>query len=385
MAEVILKNVRKNYDPSIHQDVLRDINLEIKNGEFIVFVGPSGCGKSTLLRMVAGLEDITDGELQIGGKVMNDVPPVNRNVGMVFQSYALYPHMNLWENMAFGLKLKKMDKAEIEARVSKAADILGLTPLLDRKPKELSGGQRQRVAIGRCIVQQPSVFLFDEPLSNLDAALRVKMRIEIAKLHKDLKSTIIYVTHDQVEAMTLADRIVVLSPLKEEAASNLEQFGSPLDLYHSPANKFVAGFIGSPKMNFVKGELIEIGEKECKVKLTSGDVVVGCVDARRAKVGDSIELGIRPEHLLPNDHDGAHGHIKGVVVVAEHLGAESFVYLSVDGKDFTVKTHSEVVANSGDVMEVGVPKEAVYLFDTKGIAFPRTAKYNRDKGALPLV
>lgn len=384
MAEVILKNVRKNYDPSIHQDVLRDINLDINDGEFIVFVGPSGCGKSTLLRMVAGLEDITDGELQIGGKVMNDMPPVSRNVGMVFQSYALYPHMNLWENMAFGLKLKKMDKAEIEKRVAKAADILGLTPLLDRKPKELSGGQRQRVAIGRCIVQQPSVFLFDEPLSNLDAALRVKMRIEIAKLHKDLKSTIIYVTHDQVEAMTLADRIVVLSPLKEGAASNLEQFGSPLDLYHSPANKFVAGFIGSPKMNFVKGELVEIGEKECKVKLPSGNVVVGCVDARRAKVGDVVELGVRPEHLLPNDHEGAHGHITGDVVVAEHLGAESFVYLSVDGKDFTVKTHSEVVANPGEAMEVGVPKEAVYLFDEKGLSFPRTAKYNREKGALPI-
>ncbi len=384
MAEVILKNVRKNYDPSLHQDTLRAINLEIKDGEFIVFVGPSGCGKSTLLRMIAGLEDITDGELYIGSELMNDVPPVDRNVGMVFQSYALYPHMDLWENMAFGLKLKKMPKDEIDARVEKAANILGLKPLLDRKPKELSGGQRQRVAIGRCIVQQPSVFLFDEPLSNLDAALRVKMRIEIAKLHKELQSTIIYVTHDQVEAMTLADKIVVLSPLKEEAPSNLEQFGSPLELYHNPANKFVAGFIGSPKMNFLKGELVEIGEKECTVKLNTGDMITACVDARRAKTGDIVEVGVRPEHVLPNDHDDAHGLVKGSVLVAEHLGAESFIYMTIDGEDFTVKASSEVEAKAGDVMEMGMPKEAIYLFDEAEVAFPRTAKYNRDKGSLPL-
>ena len=217
MADVVLNNVRKNYDTSSLKDTLRNINLNIKEGEFVVFVGPSGCGKSTLLRMIAGLEDITNGELTIGGKYMNDVPPVERNVGMVFQSYALYPHMDVYENMAFGLKLKKFDKDTIHKRVSRAADILGLVPLLERKPKALSGGQRQRVAIGRSIVQQPSVFLFDEPLSNLDAALRVKMRIEIAKLHKELNSTIIYVTHDQVEAMTLADKIVVLSPLKDSA------------------------------------------------------------------------------------------------------------------------------------------------------------------------
>ncbi len=302
MAEVVLNNVRKNYDPAVHKDTLRNINLSIKEGEFIVFVGPSGCGKSTLLRMIAGLEDITSGELTIGGRYMNDVPPVERNVGMVFQSYALYPHMNIYENMAFGLKLKKMDKENIHKRVMRAAEILGLEPLLDRKPKALSGGQRQRVAIGRSIVQQPQVFLFDEPLSNLDAALRVKMRIEIAKLHKELNSTIIYVTHDQVEAMTLADKIVVLSPLKAEAATNLEQFGSPLDLYHNPDNKFVAGFIGSPKMNFLAGELLEIGEQECLVKLTSGDTVRARVDARSGAVGDKVELGIRPEHLMPLDH-----------------------------------------------------------------------------------
>ncbi|GAA5214970.1 ABC transporter ATP-binding protein [Corallincola platygyrae] len=384
MAEVVLKNIRKNYDPSVHQDTLRDINLHIEDGEFIVFVGPSGCGKSTLLRMIAGLEDITDGELTIAGRRMNEIPPVDRNVGMVFQSYALYPHMDLFENMAFGLKLKKVPKDEIKVRVDKASEILGLTHMLDRKPKALSGGQRQRVAIGRCIVQQPAVFLFDEPLSNLDAALRVKMRIEIAKLHKELQSTIIYVTHDQVEAMTLADKIVVLSPLDEDAPTNLEQFGSPLDLYHTPANKFVAGFIGSPKMNFILGELVEIGETECKVKLSTGDVVTGCIDASAAKVGDKVELGVRPEHVLPRDHDDSHGHISGSVLVAEHLGAESFVYMTIDGRDFTVKAHSDVEAQSGEVMEVGFPKEAVYLFDENGKAFPRTARYNREKGGLPL-
>ena len=214
MADVLLSKVRKNYNPAILKDTLRNINLDIKDGDFIVFVGPSGCGKSTLLRMIAGLEDITDGDLKIDGKRVNDVPPSERNIGMVFQSYALYPHMTVFENMAFGLKLKHMDKKEIIRRVVQAADVLGLEAFLERKPKALSGGQRQRVAIGRCIVQNPSVFLFDEPLSNLDAALRVKMRLEIAKLHKELNATIIYVTHDQVEAMTLADKICVLSPLK---------------------------------------------------------------------------------------------------------------------------------------------------------------------------
>ncbi|MBZ6071078.1 ABC transporter ATP-binding protein [Aeromonas schubertii] len=377
MAEVVLKSVRKNYDPAVHKDTLRNINLDIKEGEFIVFVGPSGCGKSTLLRMIAGLEDITSGELSIGGRYMNDVPPVERNVGMVFQSYALYPHMNIYENMAFGLKLKKMDKETIHKRVMRAAEILGLEPLLERKPKALSGGQRQRVAIGRSIVQQPQVFLFDEPLSNLDAALRVKMRIEIAKLHKELNSTIIYVTHDQVEAMTLANRIVVLSPLKSEAESNLEQFGTPLELYHNPDNKFVAGFIGSPKMNFLKGTLTEIGEQECVVTLTTGDKVRARVDARRGQVGDEVELGIRPEHLVPTDHDHADNLVTGTVQVAEHLGAESFVYMEVDGHDFTVKANADLVVEARQQFSVGIPAEACYLFDAKERAFPRTARYNR--------
>ncbi|MEE1285509.1 MAG: sn-glycerol-3-phosphate ABC transporter ATP-binding protein UgpC [Ruminobacter sp.] len=377
MAEVTLTNVLKNYNQALLKDTLRNINLDIKDGEFIVFVGPSGCGKSTLLRMIAGLEDITEGELKINGTKMNDIPPVDRGVGMVFQSYALYPHMNVRDNMAFGLKLKRMDKDTIEKRVNHASQILGLDALMDRKPKALSGGQRQRVAIGRSIVQQPEVFLFDEPLSNLDAALRVKMRIEIAKLHKELNSTIIYVTHDQVEAMTLADRIVVLSPLKESAETNLEQFGSPLELYHNPTNKFVAGFIGSPKMNFLKGQLIEIGEERCRVKLTTGDIITACVDARRASIGDMVELGIRPEHLVPVDHVDAESRLSGLVQVAEHLGAESFVYMDVDGEDFTVKAASEIPVDTGDKLDVGIPAQACYLFDSQEKAFKRTAKYNR--------
>ena len=378
MARVVLRNVLKNYKKGVLKDTLRNINLDIEDGEFIVFVGPSGCGKSTLLRMVAGLEDITEGELLIDDKYMNDVPPVDRGVGMVFQSYALYPHLNVRKNMEFGLKLKKVNQETIDKRVNDAAAKLGLDALMDRKPKALSGGQRQRVAIGRSIVQQPHVFLFDEPLSNLDAALRVKMRIEIAKLHKELNSTIIYVTHDQVEAMTLADRIVVLSPLKDNAESNLEQFGTPLDLYHNPKNKFVAGFIGSPKMNFLKGQLIEIGEGKCKVKLNTGDVITACVDASKAAVGDKVELGIRPEHLVPVDHSNATSRLSGTVQVAEHLGAESFVYMDVDGEDFTVKATSEIPVEAGDQLEVGIPAEACYLFDQNEQAFPRTTKYIRN-------
>lgn len=378
MARVVLRNVLKNYKKGVLKDTLRNINLDIEDGEFIVFVGPSGCGKSTLLRMVAGLEDITEGELLIDDKYMNDVPPVDRGVGMVFQSYALYPHLNVRKNMEFGLKLKKVNQETIDKRVNDAAAKLGLDALMDRKPKALSGGQRQRVAIGRSIVQQPHVFLFDEPLSNLDAALRVKMRIEIAKLHKELNSTIIYVTHDQVEAMTLADRIVVLSPLKDNAESNLEQFGTPLDLYHNPKNKFVAGFIGSPKMNFLKGQLIEIGEGKCKVKLNTGDVITACVDASKAAVGDKVELGIRPEHLVPVDHSNATSRLSGTVQVAEHLGAESFVYMDVDGEDFTVKATAEIPVEAGDQLEVGIPAEACYLFDLNEQAFPRTTKYIRN-------
>lgn len=384
MADVLLSKVRKNYNPSVLKDTLRNINLDIKDGDFIVFVGPSGCGKSTLLRMIAGLEDITSGDLMIGGERMNDVPPSKRNIGMVFQSYALYPHMTVFENMAFGLKLKHMDKETIRQRVIHAADILGLEPFLDRKPKALSGGQRQRVAIGRCIVQQPSVFLFDEPLSNLDAALRVRMRLEISKLHRDINATIIYVTHDQVEAMTLADKICVLSPLQANAESNLEQFGTPLELYNHPVNQFVAGFIGSPKMNFINGTLTEIGDKTCKVKLTTGEVISACVDASRGEIGQKVQLGVRPEHLVSAQSDKADGgKLTGKIIVTENLGAEFFMYMTVescdDGVDFTIRHDYAVDVKAGENFTIGIPASACYLFDTDGIAFPRTAVYTRDE------
>ena len=382
MADVLLSKVRKNYNPAILKDTLRNINLDIKDGDFIVFVGPSGCGKSTLLRMIAGLEDITDGDLMINGTRVNDVPPSKRNIGMVFQSYALYPHMTVFDNMAFGLKLQHVDKKVILERVVKAADILGLEAFLERKPKALSGGQRQRVAIGRCIVQHPSVFLFDEPLSNLDAALRVKMRLEIAKLHQELNATIIYVTHDQVEAMTLADKICVLSPLKTNAESNLEQFGAPLELYNHPVNLFVAGFIGSPKMNFLKGELTKVEDDYCEVKLITGERIKACINASLGSVGDKVILGVRPEHIVKADSPVADGgRVTGKVVVTENLGAEFFVYMesgaSEVGSDFTVKSDSELDINSGDEFTVGIPSSACYLFDENGIAFPRTQVYKR--------
>ncbi|SRR5574344_368120 len=384
MADVLLNKVRKNYNPAILKDTLRNINLDIKDGDFIVFVGPSGCGKSTLLRMVAGLEDITDGDLMIDGKKVNDVPPSERNIGMVFQSYALYPHMTVFDNMAFGLKLKKMDKKEIIRRVVQAADVLGLEAFLERKPKALSGGQRQRVAIGRCIVQNPSVFLFDEPLSNLDAGLRVKMRLEIAKLHQELNATIIYVTHDQVEAMTLADKICVLSPLaaNPNKESNMEQFGSPLELYNHPVNKFVAGFIGSPKMNFLKGELMSIEADKCVIKLITGERITACVDASSAQVGASVTLGVRPEHIVKADSEHADGgKLQCKVIVTENLGAEFFVYMdsgaSDVGSDFTVKSDCELDIAAGQDLTVGIPSTACYLFDADGNAFPRTAVYKR--------
>lgn len=383
MADVFLSNVTKNYNPGAMRDTLRNINLDIKDGDFIVFVGPSGCGKSTLLRMIAGLEDITSGELRIAGKIMNDITPSERNIGMVFQSYALYPHMNVFDNMGFGLKLKHMSKEDIRKRVLHAADILGLEPLLDRKPKALSGGQRQRVAIGRCIVQQPCVFLFDEPLSNLDAALRVRMRLEISKLHQELKATIIYVTHDQVEAMTLADKICVLSPMQGNAESNLEQFGTPLELYYHPINKFVAGFIGSPKMNFLNSTIAETGDKQSKIKLNSGEMITASVDTSKAAVGDKVVLGVRPEHLVRDTSPQADGgHMAGKVIVTENLGAEFFVYMEAPsceaGSDFTYKSEAAIDIKEGDEFKAGIPANACYLFDTNGKAFPRTSVYMRN-------
>jgi multiple sugar transport system ATP-binding protein len=309
VADVKLQGVAKAYGAT---KILHGVDLEIRDGEFMVFVGPSGCGKSTLLRVIAGLEDITGGTLSIGGRVVNEVPPAERGIAMVFQSYALYPHMNLYDNMAFGLKLAKLPKDQIDASVRQAAKILNIEHLLERKPKDLSGGQRQRVAIGRAIVRKPEVFLFDEPLSNLDTALRVRMRYEFAKLHQELKTTMVYVTHDQVEAMTLADRIVVLS------AGQIEQVGTPLGLYEHPRNLFVAKFIGSPEMNILDGTLVAADALGATVKLASGATLRCAVDATRASAGATVKLGIRPEHLKEG---GQHNTIDAKVTSSNRWAA----------------------------------------------------------------
>jgi multiple sugar transport system ATP-binding protein len=361
VADVKLTDVSKAYGAT---QILSQVNLDICDGEFVVFVGPSGCGKSTLLRMIAGLEDITGGELAIGGRVVNDVPPAERGIAMVFQSYALYPHMNLYDNMAFGLKLAKMPKAEIDALVQQAAKILHIDHLLDRKPKDLSGGQRQRVAIGRAIVRKPEVFLFDEPLSNLDTALRVRMRYEFAKLHKDLQTTMVYVTHDQVEAMTLADRIVVLS------AGKVEQVGSPLQLYEHPDNLFVAGFIGSPRMNFIEAGLVEGSATHALVRLASGEQLRCAVDAHAAKPGDKLTLGVRPEHFrLGLDHN----RIQATVTFVESLGGSTHAYCAFPGVDdaLTCELDGQTRVQDGQVLALGVPEQACYLFDAAGQAFRR--------------
>lgn len=360
MSDVQLVDVQKAYGDA---HVLRDINLDIRDGEFMVFVGPSGCGKSTLLRMIAGLEDISGGTLSIGGRVVNDVPPAERGIAMVFQSYALYPHMNLYDNMAFGLKLAGMPAAEIDRAVRNAGEILHIGHLLDRKPKDLSGGQRQRVAIGRAIVRKPEVFLFDEPLSNLDAALRVRMRYEFAKLHEDLKTTMVYVTHDQVEAMTLADRIVVLS------AGRIEQVGTPIELYEHPENLFVAGFIGSPRMNFISAELVRGDAKHAVVKLANG-AEVGCfVDAHNGHPGGKVTLGVRPEHFRMG---GEHNRIETTVTFVESLGSSTEAYFAFPGAEaLSCTLDGRARVRQGDILQLGVAPEDCYLFNADGIAYRR--------------
>lgn len=361
MSDVVLRGIRKSFG---NIEILHGIDLDIKDGEFVVFVGPSGCGKSTLLRAIAGLEDITAGELYIGGKHCNDIPPSKRGIAMVFQSYALYPHMTVAENMAFGLKLAGMDKHQMKEAVDRAAQILQIEPLLERKPKELSGGQRQRVAIGRAIVRKPEVFLFDEPLSNLDAALRVQMRIEITKLHRDLSTTMIYVTHDQVEAMTLADRIVVLS------FGNVEQVGSPLDLYHHPRNLFVAGFIGSPKMNFIEGKLVAASDETATVQLTDGSMIETTVDAREGVAGAKVTVGIRPEHWK---FDTSGNTLSGEVIAIEHLGEATVLYLQAPGalEHLVVRADATHDAKVGEKISVHLPPGRCYLFNEAGAAFRR--------------
>ena len=351
MAEVSLKGITKRFGDVV---AVKDVNLEIADGEFLVLVGPSGCGKSTTLRMVAGLEEISDGEISIGGKRMNDVHPKDRDIAMVFQSYALYPHMDVKTNMSFGLKMRRMKKSEIAARVQRAAEVLELSDLLGRKPRELSGGQRQRVAMGRAIVRDPKVFLFDEPLSNLDAKLRVQMRAEIAKMHQRIGTTIIYVTHDQVEAMTLADRIVVMD------GGVVQQVGTPLELFEHPRNRFVAGFIGSPAMNFI----------DCK--LEDGPVLRGegfkisiPETHHRAVEGRSgeVELGLRPENLkveAPRDD-----LLQAQVDVREPMGAETFLYASHPGGLLTIRDAARSSVKVGDRVGVVFDMQRAHLFDKK--------------------
>ena len=364
MAAVQLEGVQKSFGTV---QVLRDIDLDVRDGEFMVFVGPSGCGKSTLLRTIAGLEDISGGILKIGGRIVNDVPPAERGIAMVFQSYALYPHMDLFENMAFGLRLAKMPKAEIDAAVANAARILHIEHLLQRKPKDLSGGQRQRVAIGRAIVRKPEVFLFDEPLSNLDAALRMSMRIEFAKLHETLRTTMVYVTHDQVEAMTLADRIVVLS------AGRIEQVGAPLELYEHPRNLFVAGFIGSPRMNFIEGTLQAADALEARVGLADGSSLRCAVDARGAAAFAKVTLGVRPEHLRGGVGAGSDNSLQAKVSFVDRLGGTSIVYFEFPkaAMSLAAEMPGHTRAHPGDMMTLAVPPDACHLFDAEGRAFAR--------------
>ena len=363
MADLKFTGLRKAFDGT---EILHGIDLAIADGEFMVFVGPSGCGKSTMLRCIAGLEDITSGELHIGGRLVNDIPPSQREIAMVFQSYALYPHMSVAQNMAFGLKLAGMSPPEIDAAVQRAAQILKIEPLLARKPKDLSGGQRQRVAIGRAIVRKPGVFLFDEPLSNLDAALRVQMRVELARLHRELQTTMVYVTHDQVEAMTLASRIAVFH------AGVIEQVGTPMQLYHHPANLFVAGFIGSPTMNFMPGQLASATAERAEVRLDSGQLVAVQVDARRLPRGATVTLGVRPEHLQAGAQPGDHT-VRGAVQAAEHLGDVTYLYLQVAGVPQTVvaRTDPENPLASGDTAHLVLPPHRGHLFDAQGLALPR--------------
>ena len=361
MASVSLKNISKVY-PNGFQAV-KDFNLNVEDKEFVIFVGPSGCGKSTTLRMIAGLEDISDGELSIDGKVINNVEPKDRDIAMVFQNYALYPHMTVYDNMAFGLKLRKLPKAEIDQKVREAAKILDLESLLDRKPKALSGGQRQRVAMGRAIVRNPKVFLMDEPLSNLDAKLRVQMRIEISKLHERLGATIIYVTHDQTEAMTLGTRIVVMKD------GVVQQIDTPLNLYNCPNNLFVAGFIGSPQMNFMDGVVKVNGDD---VSITVGEQTLAVPASKSAALkdggydGKTIVLGIRPEDIHDSQmfiETSPNTVIDAKIRVYELLGAEVYLYFDYAGAQLTARVDPRTSARTGDSVKFALDMEKAHFFD----------------------
>ncbi|WP_321447437.1 sn-glycerol-3-phosphate ABC transporter ATP-binding protein UgpC [uncultured Cohaesibacter sp.] len=352
MADVILKDIRKSFG---RVEVIKGVDITIEDGEFVVFVGPSGCGKSTLLRMIAGLEDITSGTLEIGGAVVNDVQPKERGIAMVFQSYAIFPHMTVRENMAFGLTIAKASKEEKESKVQEAARILQMEDLLDRKPSQLSGGQRQRVAIGRAITRKPSVFLFDEPLSNLDAALRMDMRMEIGRLHEQLAATMIYVTHDQVEAMTLADKIVVLKDGK------VMQVGKPMELYHEPANKFVAGFLGAPSMNFLEVDIQELGEGSAVVSNGALEPTTVKMRGRTFTKGGKATMGIRPQYLKLAK--AGEGMLHGVVTLTERLGTETVVDVSLlSGGKVIASFDEDLILTAGERLDLTFDADQAHLF-----------------------
>ena len=361
MGQLKLDGIHKSFGSV---EVIKGVSLDIPHGEFVVFVGPSGCGKSTLLRMIAGLEEISSGNVEIDGKIVNNLPPVKRGIAMVFQSYALYPHMTVYENIAFPLRVEKLPQAEVDAKVKEASGILKLDDRLKHKPGQLSGGQRQRVAIGRAIVRAPSVFLFDEPLSNLDAALRAEMRVELAKLHSELDATMVYVTHDQVEAMTMADRIVVLD------GGLVAQVGSPLELYHKPSNLFVAGFIGNPKMNFISVECIGDTKEGMKIRFANGNEATLGVTPRKGHEGKKMQLGIRPEHVRLGEGDV---EITIIPSVIERLGIHTVVYATMEksAEALSCLLPGSAPIQNNKATAIGLNLADCHLFDENGEAFER--------------
>ena len=375
MASISLRSVQKAYGD--HAPVIRDVDLEIGEHEFCVFLGPSGCGKSTLLRMIAGLEDITDGDLYIDGKLVNEMPAAQRGVAMVFQSYALFPHMTVYQNMAFGLTLAKTPKDVIDRKVREAARVLQLEALLERRPKELSGGQRQRVAIGRAIVRSPGVFLFDEPLSNLDATLRGQTRVEIARLHKQFDTaSVVYVTHDQIEAMTLADKIVLLHAGADTAKyGSIAQVGAPLDLYHRPKSRFVAGFIGSPRMNFLPARVVSGSAEGVQIALDgTNEQLEVLVNGEALRPDQAVTLGIRPEHLEPAASNGAVQQISRTVSLVEQLGEHSYLQLDQPGGAMLIaKAPGDRTPRQGDNVAFNVPPASCHLFTEDGFAVTSAA------------
>ncbi len=361
MADLSIRNLQKGFDGHA---IIQGIDLDVRDREFVVFVGPSGCGKSTLLRLIAGLEEVTSGTISLDGKDITDLAPAKRDLAMVFQTYALYPHMTVRKNLSFALDLAGTDKNVVKEKVDNAARILELERLLERKPKQLSGGQRQRVAIGRAIVRNPKIFLFDEPLSNLDAALRVQTRLELARLHKELKATMIYVTHDQVEAMTLADKVVVLN------GGRVEQVGSPLELYNHPANLFVAGFLGTPKMGFLRGSVGAVDGNGCEVQLDAGTRLHLPRVACNQQAGASVTLGVRPEHF--NIVPAGQGQLTVIADVSERLGSDTFCHVrTASGENLTIRVRGDFSPAYGQPLELAFDTAHCHLFDAAGVAIDK--------------